>query len=187
RRSLAMHEVAAGRLVRLFDIDGPSPWQYYFICTPQLMQTARVKAFRDWVFDEVGRFRLLFEKACTENAMRSATDGADTRELNTLHAQLPAARAEPCHVPPTRRDLQHHLAHRMPGQRPINVVQMLAIQRAHRHRQAGVVAAARRPHFDTLRVEFAVELADHLDDRRLEIRVRLAHHLDGEMARKIYQ
>src|SRR5690349_1724445 len=35
RRSLAMHEVAAGRLVRLFDIDGPSPWQYFFICTPQ--------------------------------------------------------------------------------------------------------------------------------------------------------
>jgi LysR family glycine cleavage system transcriptional activator len=94
RRSLAMHEVAAGRLVRLFDIDGPSPWQYYFICTPQLMQTARVKAFRDWVFDEVGRFRLLFEKACTENARRSATEGAETRELDALHVQVAAAQAE---------------------------------------------------------------------------------------------
>jgi LysR family glycine cleavage system transcriptional activator len=94
RRSLAMHEVAAGRLVRLFDIDGPSPWQYYFICTPQLMQTARVKAFRDWVFDEVGRFRLLFEKACTENARRASTDGAETREADALHVQIPAAQAE---------------------------------------------------------------------------------------------
>lgn len=89
-----MHEVAAGRLVRLFDIDGPSPWQYYFICTPQLMRTARVKAFRDWVFDEVGRFRLLFEKACTENAMRSSTDAARTKGLDALHVQLPATQAE---------------------------------------------------------------------------------------------
>ena len=94
RRSLAMHEVAAGRLVRLFDIDGPSPWQYYFICTPQLMQTARVKAFRDWVFDEVGRFRLLFEKACTENAMRASTDGGETRGRDALHARAAAAQAE---------------------------------------------------------------------------------------------
>ncbi|MGF6600592.1 LysR family glycine cleavage system transcriptional activator [Paraburkholderia sp. GAS448] len=66
RRSLAMHEIAAGRLVRLFDVDGPSPWQYYFICTPQMLQTARVQAFRNWVFDEVARFRLLFERACAE-------------------------------------------------------------------------------------------------------------------------
>ncbi|MFL6687443.1 LysR substrate-binding domain-containing protein, partial [Paraburkholderia graminis] len=64
RRSLAMHEIAAGRLVRLFDVDGPSPWQYYFICTPQMLETARVKAFRDWVFGEVGRFKLLFDQAC---------------------------------------------------------------------------------------------------------------------------
>ena len=54
----------AGRLVRLFDVDGPSPWQYYFICTPQMLETARVKAFRDWVFGEVGRFKLLFDQAC---------------------------------------------------------------------------------------------------------------------------
>ncbi|MBN3760130.1 transcriptional regulator GcvA [Burkholderia sp. Ac-20365] len=96
RRSLAMHEVAAGRLVRLFDIDGPSPWQYYFICTPQLMQTARVKAFRDWVFDEVGRFRQLFENACTENAKRSVTDTKQGKKQteakpDTLHVRNPAA------------------------------------------------------------------------------------------------
>lgn len=66
RRSLAMHEIAAGRLVRLFDVDGPSPWQYYFICPPQMLQTARVKAFRNWVFEEVARFKLLFERACAE-------------------------------------------------------------------------------------------------------------------------
>ena len=41
RRSLAMHEIAAGRLVRLFDVDGPSPWQYYFICPPQMLRNRR--------------------------------------------------------------------------------------------------------------------------------------------------
>ncbi|WP_109480004.1 transcriptional regulator GcvA [Paraburkholderia sp. C35] len=96
RRSLAMHEVASGRLVRLFDIDGPSPWQYYFICTPQLMQTARVKAFRDWVFDEVGRFRQMFDNACTENAKRSAMDTTQGKKKtettpDALHVQNPAA------------------------------------------------------------------------------------------------
>ncbi len=73
RRSLAAHEIAAGRLVRLFDIDGPSPWQYFFICPPQLLHTPRVKAFRDWVFDEVARFKLLSDQVCAAGS-RSAPD-----------------------------------------------------------------------------------------------------------------
>jgi LysR family glycine cleavage system transcriptional activator len=78
RRSLAMHEIAAGRLVRLFDVDGPSPWQYYFICTPQMLETARVKAFRDWVFGEVGRFKLLFDQVCEAGpAARVASKSAE--------------------------------------------------------------------------------------------------------------
>ncbi|HEY3599695.1 MAG TPA: transcriptional regulator GcvA [Paraburkholderia sp.] len=64
RRALATHEIAAGRLVRLFDIDGPSLWQYFFVCPPQLRHTARVEAFRDWVFDEAARFRLQFDQVC---------------------------------------------------------------------------------------------------------------------------
>ncbi len=71
-RSLAMPEVAGGRLVRLFDIDGPSPWQYFFICPPAMLQTDKVRAFRDWVFDEVGRFRLSFEQACAAESRRIA-------------------------------------------------------------------------------------------------------------------
>ena len=74
RRSLALHEIAAGRLVRLCkDIDGPSPWRYYFICPPQLLQTGRVKAFRAWVFDEVARFRQLYDIAC-EAGPKAAAD-----------------------------------------------------------------------------------------------------------------
>jgi LysR family glycine cleavage system transcriptional activator len=78
RRSLAMHEVAAGRLVRLFNIDGPSPWQYFFICQPHLLQTERVQAFRSWMFDEVARFRLLFENACAGRP-RDTTDALHVR------------------------------------------------------------------------------------------------------------
>jgi LysR family transcriptional regulator, glycine cleavage system transcriptional activator len=62
RRSLSMPEIAAGRLVRLFNIDGPSPWKYYFVCPPALMETARVRAFRDWIFDEAEQFRLLYAR-----------------------------------------------------------------------------------------------------------------------------
>ncbi|CAG4888052.1 transcriptional regulator GcvA [Paraburkholderia gardini] len=68
RRSLAMHEIASGRLVRLFDVDGPSPWQYYFICPQPMLQAPRVAAFREWLFAEVARFRQLFERACAERS-----------------------------------------------------------------------------------------------------------------------
>ncbi|TKC89539.1 transcriptional regulator GcvA [Trinickia terrae] len=64
RRSIAMHEIASGRLVRLFDIDGPSPWAYYFVCPPRLLETVRVRAFRDWIFEEVERFQALYGRAC---------------------------------------------------------------------------------------------------------------------------
>jgi len=64
RRSLAIHEIAAGRLVRLFDVDGPSPWAYYFVCPPRLLETARVQAFRSWLLEEVVRFQALYGRAC---------------------------------------------------------------------------------------------------------------------------
>ncbi|WP_433694638.1 transcriptional regulator GcvA [Paraburkholderia phenoliruptrix] len=80
RRSLAMHEIAAGRLVRLFNVDGPSPWQYYFICPPHMLETARVRAFRDWVFAEVGRFKLLFDQACEAGPTANATSSAGTAD-----------------------------------------------------------------------------------------------------------
>ncbi len=59
RRSLAVHELLAGRLVRLFDIDGPSPWNYFFVCPRSSLDTPRVQAFRTWLLQEVVRFRML--------------------------------------------------------------------------------------------------------------------------------
>lgn len=57
RRSLAMHEVASGRLVRLFDIKVPSPWTYWLLCPEPLRDAFRVRALRDWLHDEVRQFQ----------------------------------------------------------------------------------------------------------------------------------
>ncbi|HMF27332.1 MAG TPA: hypothetical protein VKE42_01085, partial [Candidatus Cybelea sp.] len=65
RRALATHEIAEGRLVRLFDIDGPSPWQYFFVCPPQTRHTPRVEAFHDWIFGEAARFKAELEQVCS--------------------------------------------------------------------------------------------------------------------------
>jgi LysR family transcriptional regulator, glycine cleavage system transcriptional activator len=62
RRSLAMHELLAGRIVRPFEIDGQSPWKYFFVCPPTLLHTPRVQALRSWLFEEVERFRALGEQ-----------------------------------------------------------------------------------------------------------------------------
>ncbi|MDR5749406.1 transcriptional regulator GcvA [Caballeronia sp. LZ024] len=66
RRSLAMHEIIAGRLVRLFNIDGPSPWTYFFVCPTSILKTKRVQDFRAWIFDEAEQFRRTYE--CTPAA-----------------------------------------------------------------------------------------------------------------------
>ncbi|MGU7774279.1 transcriptional regulator GcvA [Burkholderia sp. MR1-5-21] len=63
RRSLAMQEVVDGRLVRLFDIDGPSPWAYWFVCPPPMLDLPRVQALREWLREETAQFRALYEKS----------------------------------------------------------------------------------------------------------------------------
>ena len=157
RRSLAMHEIVAGRLVRLFNIDGPSPWTYFFVCPPRLLKAKRVQDFRAWIFD------------------RSRAVQAHLR-MHALRVRCAC-----------RASSEHYLDHRMAGERAIDVVEMGAALRAHGDRQAGVVAAGRRPRFDARDVEFAVVFTDHGDDRVVELGMRLAHHLDREIAGKIEQ
>ncbi|KAF1030015.1 MAG: Glycine cleavage system transcriptional activator [Burkholderia plantarii] len=60
RRSLAVTELAAGRIVRLFDIDGPSPWHCYFVCPPSRLALPRVQAFRSWLLEEIARFEAIW-------------------------------------------------------------------------------------------------------------------------------
>ncbi|MFV8671549.1 transcriptional regulator GcvA [Ralstonia pseudosolanacearum] len=69
RRSLAMQEIINGRLVRLFDIDAPSPWTYWFICPPPLLDSFRVRALREWLHEEVAQFRALYERSPTAVTM----------------------------------------------------------------------------------------------------------------------
>lgn len=83
RRSLAMHEVALGRIVRLFDIDGPSPWDYYFVCPPPLLQAERVQAFRSWLLEEMARFKTL----CAQMDAQRAADRAAARASMTIRAR----------------------------------------------------------------------------------------------------
>ncbi|VVD84396.1 Glycine cleavage system transcriptional activator [Pandoraea eparura] len=56
RRSLAVGDIMAGRLVRLSDVDTPCDWDYYFVCPPAVLQTQRVQAFRTWFLEELKAF-----------------------------------------------------------------------------------------------------------------------------------
>ncbi len=62
RRSLAMQEIASGRLIRLFDIDVSSPWTYWFICPHPLRDTDRVRELRKWLHEEAQQFREMCER-----------------------------------------------------------------------------------------------------------------------------
>jgi LysR family glycine cleavage system transcriptional activator len=65
RRSIAMHDIAAGHLLRLFDIDATSPASYFFVCPPPLVASPRVQAFHSWIFEEAKRFRALYARTCS--------------------------------------------------------------------------------------------------------------------------
>lgn len=54
RGVLVADDLAAGRLVALFDTHLPGDYAYYLVAPPQNLQRPKVKAFRDWLFAEVG-------------------------------------------------------------------------------------------------------------------------------------
>jgi len=57
RHVIAMQEIAAGELVRLFNVAVPSPHAYYLAYTPQGIAKPQVRAFRDWLIAEVTQFK----------------------------------------------------------------------------------------------------------------------------------
>lgn len=57
RHVVAMQEIAAGKLVRLFDIAAPSPDDYYFVAPLGTAGKPQVVAFRDWLFGEIAAFQ----------------------------------------------------------------------------------------------------------------------------------
>lgn len=55
RTSLLGNDVRNGLLVRLFDIDVPSPRGYYLVYPARLADVPKVRHFRQWLHDEVAR------------------------------------------------------------------------------------------------------------------------------------
>ena len=53
RRSLVESDLAGGKLVTLFNIEVPSPEDYYLVCLPQHAASAKIAAFRDWMVQEI--------------------------------------------------------------------------------------------------------------------------------------
>ena len=54
---LASDDLRAGRLVRPFDISVPLDTGYYVVYVRDALKRPKIKAFRDWVMDQVAPFR----------------------------------------------------------------------------------------------------------------------------------
>lgn len=55
RHALAMSDIEAGALVRLFDIAIKSPQSYYLVCPPEFLKKPQAQAFRTWLLEEIGK------------------------------------------------------------------------------------------------------------------------------------
>ncbi len=55
RGALAADDLAAGRLVRPFDIAIPTEYAYYVVCPKATARHPKIAAFRDWLLEEAGR------------------------------------------------------------------------------------------------------------------------------------
>ena len=53
RSALAAADLAAGRLVRPFDVSLPAEFAYYIVCPPAHLERPAIKAFRDWLVETV--------------------------------------------------------------------------------------------------------------------------------------
>lgn len=57
RSALVSADLAAGRLVRPFDLTLTSRWKYYVVYLDGALRQKKVKAFRDWLFEEMATDR----------------------------------------------------------------------------------------------------------------------------------
>lgn len=53
RSALVSADLAAGRLVRPFELRIMSAWKYYVVYPPRALRQKKVRAFRDWLFEEM--------------------------------------------------------------------------------------------------------------------------------------
>ncbi len=54
RSALAAADLAAGRLVKPFDMSLPTEFAYYIVCPPSHAERPAIEAFRQWLLDTVG-------------------------------------------------------------------------------------------------------------------------------------
>ena len=54
-------ELAAGRLIKLFDVFSPSPVSYYIVCPQSAIKQPRIAAFRNWLLDEARVSQKLYD------------------------------------------------------------------------------------------------------------------------------
>lgn len=57
RHVIASQEIAAGELVRLFDLALKSDYAYYFVCAPHTVDKPVVRQFRAWLLTEIALFK----------------------------------------------------------------------------------------------------------------------------------
>ncbi len=54
RTPLVDDDLAAGRLVKPFDISLPGDWAHYVVCPEARADRPKIRAFRNWLMDEAG-------------------------------------------------------------------------------------------------------------------------------------
>jgi LysR family glycine cleavage system transcriptional activator len=55
KATLAADDLAAGRLVRLFEVSVPIALSYYLVYAERVTRSPRVVAFREWIHGQVRR------------------------------------------------------------------------------------------------------------------------------------
>lgn len=63
REFYAAEELAAGRLIRALDVSWPSRFGYYLVATAEALQRPAVRAFRNWLVEEMATLERAAEKA----------------------------------------------------------------------------------------------------------------------------
>jgi LysR family glycine cleavage system transcriptional activator len=85
RRSLLGNDVRNGILVRLFDVDAPSPRKFWLVYPPRMSGTAKLALFRRWLRDEIESDHLQAESAPRETGRSRSprVAGARRRRMRT--------------------------------------------------------------------------------------------------------
>ena len=58
RESLCEADLAQGRLVRLFGVEKPADYDYYFVCAAGMVDRPKIAAFRGWLFEMAATCRI---------------------------------------------------------------------------------------------------------------------------------